>query len=389
MLSYTAFVHQPLPPKDVPKYQRILEQLEREVRSGDHLPGARLPSEADLTKRFNTSRITVGRAVRELHRRGLVERRAGSGTFVARADVVPAPPAPPETGPGRPFGLLIPDLGETDIFEPICQGMAAAPPAGDHALLRGYNPPAETTTREEAGWRLCRQYVEQKVAGVFFAPFERTPTSERSNRRVIAALEEARIPVVLLDRDLLPYPGRSRHDLVGIDNRRAGFLACRHLLGRGSRRVAFLGYPNSAATLDARAAGYREALFQAGMPVEPILIQLLDPNEAAAVRSFLETARPDAVVCGNDRVAGHLMHTLHALGRHVPQDLRLVGIDDVGYASLLPVPLTTIRQPCREIGAAAMTAMVERLARPEAPARDILLDCRLVVRQSCGGAPKG
>lgn len=389
MLSYTASVHQPLPPKDVPKYQRILEQLEREVLSGDHLPGARLPSEADLTKRFNTSRITVGRAVRELHLRGLVERRAGSGTFVARTRAAIIPPTPRATGSGQPFGLLIPDLGETDIFEPICQGMAAAPAAGEHALLRGYNPPAETTTREEAGWRLCGQYIAQKVAGVFFAPFERTTTSERSNRRVIAALEEARIPVVLLDRDLLPYPGRSRHDLVGIDNRRAGFLACRHLLGRGSRRVAFLGYPNSAATLDARAAGYREALFQAGIPVEPALIQLLDPDDAAAVRAFLGTARPDAVVCANDRVAGHLMHTLHAIGQRVPQDLRLVGIDDVGYASLLPVPLTTIRQPCREIGAAAMTAMVDRLARPEAPARDILLACRLVVRRSCGEALKG
>ena len=387
-------MHQPFPPKGIPKYQRILEQLERDVRSGEYPPGARVPSEAALTKRFGASRITVGRAVRELRQRGLVERRAGSGTFVVRPrpalTVLPAPPA--GSGTGRPFGLLIPDLGETEIFEPMRQGMAAAPSAGQHALLWGYSAPDEGAGgREEAGWRLCRQYVEQGVGGVFFAPFERTANRHQANRRIVAALEEARIPLVLLDRDLVPYPRRSRHDLVGIDNRRAGYLACEHLLARGSRRVAFVAYPDSASTVDARAAGYREALLQAGQPIETALSPRLDPTDEGAVGAFLASARPDAAVCANDRVAGQLMHTLLALGRRVPQDLRLVGIDDVGYASLLPVPLTTIHQPCREIGTAAMTTMLERLARPLAPARDILLDCHLVVRQSCGagGRPLG
>ena len=378
-------MHHPLSPRGIPKYQHILEQLQRDVLSGEYPPGARVPSEAALTKRFGASRITVGRAVRELRQRGLVERRAGSGTFVAPPKPASGvPPTPPGNG-GRPFGLLIPDLGETEIFAPMRQGMAAAPSAGQHALLWGYSAPDEAAAgREEAGWRLCRQYVEQGVGGVFFAPFERTANRHQVNRRIVTALEEAHIPVVLLDRDLVPYPRRSRHDLVGIDNRRAGYLACEHLLARGSQRVAFVAYPDSASTVDARAAGYREALFQAGQPVESALIPRLDPTDEGAVGAFLAAARPDAAVCANDRVAGQLMHTLLALGRRVPEDLRLVGIDDVGYASLLPVPLTTIHQPCREIGTAAMTTMVERVARPQAPARDILLDCHLVVRQSCG-----
>ena len=61
-----------------------------------------------------------------------------------------------------------------------------------------------------------------------------------------------------------------------------------------------------------------------------------------------------------------------------------MGIDDVEYASLLPVPLTTIHQPCREIGEAALDAMLDRIERPARPVRDILLECSLVVRQSCG-----
>jgi DNA-binding LacI/PurR family transcriptional regulator len=76
------------------------------------------------------------------------------------------------------------------------------------------------------------------------------------------------------------------------------------------------------------------------------------------------------------------MKTVLALGYRVPAHLRIVGIDDVEYASLLPVPLTTVRQPCREIGEAAMETMLSRIARPNRAGRDVLVECRLVVRQS-------
>ena len=72
------------------------------------------------------------------------------------------------------------------------------------------------------------------------------------------------------------------------------------------------------------------------------------------------------------------------MGVRIPDDLRMVGIDDVSYAGLLPVPLTTLRQPCREIGAAAVAALRERVARPDLPPRDILLHGTLVIRESCG-----
>jgi DNA-binding LacI/PurR family transcriptional regulator len=78
------------------------------------------------------------------------------------------------------------------------------------------------------------------------------------------------------------------------------------------------------------------------------------------------------------------MQSLIRLNYRIPDDIRIVGIDDVGYASLLPSPLTTVHQPCREIGVAAVAVMLERLETPGMPIRDILLDCKLVVRESCG-----
>jgi DNA-binding LacI/PurR family transcriptional regulator len=98
----------------------------------------------------------------------------------------------------------------------------------------------------------------------------------------------------------------------------------------------------------------------------------------------MASTRPDAIVCANDRTAARLMHTLIDLGHQVPSDVRLAGIDDLEYASLLPVPLTTIRQPTRQIGAAALAAMLDRISGADIPTRDILLHGTLVVRKSCG-----
>jgi DNA-binding LacI/PurR family transcriptional regulator len=356
-----------------PKYQKVLDQLESEILGGKYPPGAKLPSEAGLSKRFNTSRITVGRAVSELRRRGLIDRRAGSGTYVRT----------PVVDDRLLFGLLIPNLGHTEIFEPICQGMAEARRDGGHALLWGHAASAAASKETQASL-LCEQFIERNVSGVFFAPLEFSRTKDVVNRRIAESLDGAGIPVVLLDRCFLAYPHRSKFDLVGIDNRRAGYMITEHLLNLGARRVAFVYHPDSAWTVDARIAGYREAMFASGAPLHRALVNRLDAQSEDETRRMMADVAPEAIVCANDRTAGHLMQTLLKLGVRIPEDVRIAGFDDVDYASMLPVPLTTIRQPCREIGEAALTTMLERIRQPELPARDILLACELVVRRSCG-----
>jgi DNA-binding LacI/PurR family transcriptional regulator len=356
-----------------PKYQQVYDALSREIRSGRWKEGDRLPSEALLSDRFRASRITVGRAVKDLQLAGLVERRAGSGTYIRAARPAGA----------LSFGLLIPDLGETEIFEPICQGMMASPLARRHALVQG-SLSGVAGSKAERAWDLCRQYIDRRVAGVFFAPLELAPAVDEVNQRIGRALDEARIPVVLLDRTIAAYPERGHHDLVGIDNRQAGHVVTEHLLRLGARRIAFVARPHAAATIETRQSGYRDALYRWGVEIDRGLVALLDPADRDAVAALVDGGRPDAIVCANDGIAARLMRTLLELGRRVPEDVRLVGIDDVGYAGLLPVPLTTLRQPTREIGAVALSAMLDRLGQPELPTRDVLLHGELIVRKSCG-----
>ncbi len=354
-----------------PKYQQVYSALKREIQSGRLKKGDRLPSEAELGRTFGASRITVGRAVRDLQAAGLVERRAGSGTYVKN----------PQTQRALSFGLLIPDLGETEIFEPICQGMMASPLAREHALVWG--SPSGSSKAERA-WELCRQYIDRRVSGVFFAPLELSSEKDDVNERIGRALDEAKIPVILLDRTIVPYPGRGHHDLVGIDNRRAGYVITEHVLKLGSHRVAFMAIPHAAATVDAREAGYREALYRWDRPIERAMIHHVDPSDQAAIAAIVATQSPDAIVCANDRTAARLIPALLRMGRRVPDEIRVVGIDDVEYAKHLPVPLTSLRQPTRQIGDAALAAMLERVARTHLPTRDILLNCELIVRDSCG-----
>jgi GntR family transcriptional regulator, arabinose operon transcriptional repressor len=261
--------------------------------------------------------------------------------------------------------------------------MMASPLAREHVLVWG-SLNGGAAGKADHAWELCRRYIDRRVSGVFFAPLEHTPDKDDINLQIVRTLDEARIPVVLLDRPVLPHPRRGDHDLVGIDNRHAGFAITAHLVGHGCRRIAFLAPPNAAATVDARESGYREALYVCDLPIDRAFVHRFDPVDGTLVRTLMGSCRPDAIVCANDRTAGRLMHTLLRLDYVIPRDVRLVGIDDVEYASLLPVPLTTLRQPTREIGDAALSAMLERVSRPDLPARDILLHCDLIVRASCG-----
>jgi len=356
----------------VPKYQQILDELKEAIASGKYTAGQRLPSEHELVKSFGTSRVTVNRALRELQLTGVIARRAGSGSYVSAS-----------SSKGYTFGLLIPELGRTEIFEPICRGMAEAKEVGHHALLWGKSL-ADSGAEGEDVDSLCRQLTSKKVSGVFFAPLELTPEKDAINRAVAENFERAGIPMVLLDRDLVPYPKRSQYDLVGIDNRRAGYVITEHLIVTGARHPVFIGRPGSAPTVDARIAGFREAILDRGIEYKPHLIRRIDPWDTSLVQRAIKETKADAIVCANDFTAAQVMKALHELKIPVPEKIRMAGIDDVKYASLLPVPLTTIHQPCGEIGATAIETMVQRLNHPQFPARDIALNFRLVVRRSSG-----
>ncbi|HVU28148.1 MAG TPA: LacI family DNA-binding transcriptional regulator, partial [Verrucomicrobiae bacterium] len=346
--------------------------------AGKYANGARMPSEAQLVKQFNVSRPTVARALRDLTVEGIIERRAGSGTYVRKTTGV--------ASATRQLGLLIPGLGTTEIFEIICGELASLGRANEYTFLWGgsAHPRQDQDGSREHAKELCEQFIERRVAGVFFAPFELTLGQDETNRSISERFSEAGISVILLDRDMTPFPQRSHFDLIGLDNFSAGFMLAEHLIKLGCQRLAFVMRPLSAPTVDMRISGVREALVRHKLEIIPDWVRVGDPLDARFVRSLMAGKMWDAAVCANDFTAAQLIRTIEQNHFRIPEDIRVVGFDDAKYATLLGVPLTTIQQPCKDIAVSAFHAMLDRLAQPTLPARTILLPPRLVVRESCG-----
>ena len=355
-----------------PKYTRIVGQLRDEL--GRMEPGTRFSSENQVAVRFGVSRPTAARALRELHEAGLVERRVGSGTFVSALSGT--------AGLGAPMviGLILAGLGATEVWDPIARHITTAASALGVSVIvgPGQSPRDEVSAvTAQVGWML-----ERGISGVLFAPLENVVERERENLAICSRFRSAGIPVVLLDRDVVEFPGRSDNDVVGMDDVRAGAMVGDHLIERGLRRAIFFSHPHHPATTDLRSAGCRWALARGGATVPNTWHVSGDPTDHDRVAAMLAEHAPRVVVCANDRTAALLIQTLARLGRRVPEDLAVVGFDDVVYSRLLPVALTTVAQPFAQIAEVAVNRLLQRIEQPAMPATEVLLAARLVIRDS-------
>jgi LacI family transcriptional regulator len=364
------------------KHRTISRQIATEIIAGKYHQTGRLPSESQYVKRFGVSRPTVGRALKDLQEQGLIERRRGSGTYIRteKNRALDSHASLPQ------LGLIVPNLRHTEIFESICGELASLARVNDFGLWWGSSasPVSESKMTVEEAEALCSRFIEQGVAGVFFVPFEHQADREAANRRIAERLRQAGIPVVLLDRDIGAFPNRSAYDLVGIDNFAGGYQLAEHLIKLGARRLGYVMRPLTASTVDARIAGARIAMINHGLNAPQPFVNSGDPTDLKFIRSFTQSQRLDAVLCTSDHLAAQLLQSLARLNIRVPQDLRLVGFDDVRFASLLTIPLTTMEQPCRDVAITAFNALRERIKNPTLPPRTLMLTPRIVVRETCG-----
>jgi LacI family transcriptional regulator len=363
------------------KHRLIYQALASDIGAGKYRESGKLPSEAQLVSRFQVSRPTVIRALRDLQADGLVTRRVGAGTFLNNSGTQA------QTAQALELGLLIPAVRRTgEIFEVIAGDLARLARSAGYMFwwTGGSGENVDPATTVAGAEKICDQFIQRKVAGVFFASFEHMAKCEATNVRLVNRLREAGITVVLLDRDMRSFPLRSDHDLVGIDNFMGGYILAQHLIKLGCKRIGFVTVPFSAPTVMSRLAGAREAVLSAGLEVPHDFLQVGNPEDLKFARQISAGRMKDAVICANDYTAAVLIRSLHNIGVSVPRGIRVVGFDDVHYATLVSPPLTTMHQPCREIAMMAFNSMLSRIADPALPLRTILLPPHLVVRESCG-----
>jgi LacI family transcriptional regulator len=201
----------------------------------------------------------------------------------------------------------------------------------------------------------------------------------------LAELRRLDIPLVVLDSW-----GQTQVDVpsVGATNWVGGFSATEHLLSLGHRRVAMIGGPAPLLSSKARAAGYRAALDAAGVAFDVELFRsgdFLPDRGAAETRALLDVEdAPTAIFAGSDLQALGVYQALRERGKHVPEDISVVGFDDLPVASLATPPLTTVRQPLAEMGRMAVEMIRHLLEGEDVQDGRVEMPTSLVVRESSG-----
>ncbi|GAA1245950.1 LacI family transcriptional regulator [Microbacterium phyllosphaerae] len=196
------------------------------------------------------------------------------------------------------------------------------------------------------------------------------------------------IPVVAVD----PHTGRADLPTVESDSFGGALAATRHLIELGHRRIGFLAGRPDLRSAGLRDAGYRRALADAGIPLDPSLIGIgryeLEATRESARVMLSSDSRPTAVFAANDLSAIAVIDVAHQLGLRVPADLSVVGFDDVPEATRRALPLTTIQQPMRRLGAVAADMVFTLLSGGEIDEMNVILPTRLVVRATTAAPPR-
>lgn len=204
---------------------------------------------------------------------------------------------------------------------------------------------------------------------------------------ILAAAIEDGLPVVLVDEDVEGLPPVSR---VFVENVEGASHATRYLLSLGHRRIAFLGGPAELMTARNRMQGYRQALEAAGVAWEGGLVATGPYTDAFGFAAFTELwglfERPTAVLAASDYQAAGVLRAARGLGVRVPEDVSVVGFDDMPFSRYMTPALTTLHQPVEEMAGQALSLLLARIEHKDDAVGTIVLPVELVVRESAAQA---
>jgi DNA-binding LacI/PurR family transcriptional regulator len=367
------------------KHLRIYETLAARITTGQYRPGQQIPTMDMLSQSFKASKPTIAKALDHLEQKGLISRKRGGGVFVHES-VVPKQQT-------KSIGLLIPDLIAREehhrtesIFASMVSHILTFSKERNFFLMAdSYSVEVETILDDIK--RSVDNFVNQNCAGVLFQ-FVTRNNSQALNDKVNDILEKSQLPVVLIDRDLCQFPNRSRFDLVGINNERAAYVLTTHLVNLGCKNLCYVkvDFDSNSPVNAERLAGFQNALIQNNLPPDNIISLSTDSDSdfAETLIRHLRRKKVDALVCVHDGIAIRCMKHMLLNGFRIPEDVKLVGFDDLPSSQMLPVPLTTICQPVAAIASEAVFALSDRINSPERPVREIMLSEKLIIRQSCG-----
>jgi GntR family transcriptional regulator of arabinose operon len=337
---------------------QLHNQLEQLIVSGRWIKGSLIPSETQLTNHLKISRSTVRLALQQIELEGLIERHPGKGTFVAYQ--------PSQDGQKKFIAFVTNDFGNAEAVNLLNA-------AQDEIRTSGYHITFNNVQNDQAEIELLTRLQSENVAGFLIWPSSEYTQGAEQNAKNYQAIH---LPIVFLDRNIPGVPA----DCVTSDNYGGMSVIMHYLIELGHQHIVFLTHSRmEILPVSERHRAYQDAMWKAGFtPEAPWLIgknqeigrmhALLASTdhkslEFQQIKDYLLNAqpRPTAIVALNDYVAILAMRVAKFLNIKVPQDLSIVGFDDIDLAAHLEVPLTTVAQDPFRMGQRATQLLIDRL----------------------------
>jgi len=219
----------------------------------------------------------------------------------------------------------------------------------------------------------------EKVAGIIVSP-----TWHMNESNELEMFRDSGIPIILMDRVVQNY----QFDTVSVDNVDGAYTATKHLIDIGYHDIAILGGNVKLSTGRGRYDGYVKAMQEAQLPIKQEYVMFGNFTEIDGYRltkDMMSQAKPpQAIFVNNNLSTMGALKAIRELGLRMPQDIAVVGFDDIPMATELITPLTVVAQPTQEIGEEAVRLLLRRLNSPEASIQSLLLQTQLIIRESCG-----
>jgi DNA-binding LacI/PurR family transcriptional regulator len=355
-----------------PLYLQLADYVRHQIDIGALKPYDRLPPEIDLAASLAVSRGTVRQAMDLLVKQGLLQRIPGKGTFVTDLDLRPS---------AQLIGIVVPYLRDS-LTSDMLRGAESALRRNNYSLIFCHSE-GDLALEQEQIKRLQREGISGMIL---------FPLAVAEETALLTWILSANTPLVLLDRRV---PG-VKADCVLADNMGGAYRAVEHLIELDHRQIACIRPPEQPSSVLDRVRGYEQALRDAGILPLAAVPLALHPRRAADEEIALYTDEelapldmllcapkpPTALFCINDIIAFGVMRYVLARGLRVPDDIAIVGFDDIPLAPYMPVPLTTVAQPKYKIGVRAAELLLAQLAGKKSFGRELVLPTSLVVRES-------
>ena len=272
----------------------------------------------------------------------------------------------------RTLGLLTADFSDY-FFTQVIAGAEAEARKQDYFFMLSST---ERNPKDEPVY--LRLLTERHVEGILFA----RPSTEPDDRHLVELLQDG-VPIVTTAYHL----PEELFTVVDVDNVDGAQQAVRCLLEYGHRQVAMITGPATWKSVKDRTQGYKLALTEVDVPVDPHMVVEGDWSYQSGYQGLQDILAREqaftAVFAQNDRMAIGAIRALNEVGRRVPQDVSIVGYDDIPVAEYCNPPLTTIRQPMQEVGAVATRLLIQAIEEPGTVQGEILLKGELIRRSSC------